>query len=73
LIPAPRAAAKEVLGRALPHGYIIALLEDETATAWLSRLRDAPHDLDNLQILNLFTSLVVSRLLTMLKTREPPG
>ena len=39
-------AAKEVLGRALPHGYIIALLEDEnTPTAWLSRLRDAPHRL----------------------------
>ncbi len=37
------AAAKEVLGRALPHGYIIALLEDDnSATAWLSRLRDAP-------------------------------
>ena len=37
-------AAKEVLGRALPHGYIIALLEDEnTPTAWLSRLRDVPH------------------------------
>lgn len=36
------AAAKEVLGRALPHGYIIALLEDDnSATAWLSRLRDA--------------------------------
>lgn len=40
------AAAKEVLGRALPHGYIIALLEDDnSATAWLSRLRDAPHRL----------------------------
>jgi membrane protein DedA with SNARE-associated domain len=39
-------AAKEVLGRALPHGYIIALLEEEnTPTAWLSRLRDAPHRL----------------------------
>jgi hypothetical protein len=38
-------AAKEVLGRALPHGYIIALLEEEnTPTAWL-RLRDAPHRL----------------------------
>ena len=37
-------AAKEVLGRALPHGYIIALLEeDNTPTAWLSRLRDTPH------------------------------
>ena len=36
------AAAKEVLGRALPHGYIIALLEDDNSpTAWLSRLRDA--------------------------------
>ena len=31
------AAAKEVLGRALPHGYIIALLEDDNSpTAWLS-------------------------------------
>ena len=40
------AAAKEVHGRALPHGYIIALLEDDnSATAWLSRLRDAPHRL----------------------------
>ncbi|HHT0058759.1 TPA: EnvZ/OmpR regulon moderator MzrA [Raoultella planticola] len=39
-------AAKEVLGRALPHGYIIALLEEEnTPTAWLSRLRDTPHRL----------------------------
>ena len=37
------AAAKEVLGRALPHGYIIALVDEEnSATAWLSRLRDAP-------------------------------
>lgn len=40
------AAAKEVLGRALPHGYIIALLEDDNSpTARLSRLRDAPHRL----------------------------
>lgn len=38
------AAAKEVLGRALPHGYIIALLEDDDSpTAWISRLRDTPH------------------------------
>ena len=30
-------------GRALPHGYIIALVDEEnSATAWLSRLRDAP-------------------------------
>lgn len=43
---AQSAAAKEVLGRALPHGYIIALLEDDNSlTAWLSRLRDAPHRL----------------------------
>ena len=38
------AAAKEVLGRALPHGYIIALVEDDDSpTAWISRLRDTPH------------------------------
>lgn len=38
------AAAKEVLGRVLPHGYIIALVDEENSpTVWLSRLRDAPH------------------------------
>jgi hypothetical protein len=41
------AAAKEVLDRTLPHGYIIALQDDEETLApqWLSRLRDSPHRL----------------------------
>ncbi|ADO46877.1 EnvZ/OmpR regulon moderator MzrA [[Enterobacter] lignolyticus] len=40
------AAAKEVLDRSLPHGYVIALQEDDAiAPQWLSRLRDAPHRL----------------------------
>lgn len=35
------AAAKEVLDRSLPHGYIIAQQdEDEQAIMWLTRLRD---------------------------------
>ncbi|MGU3414709.1 EnvZ/OmpR regulon moderator MzrA [Enterobacteriaceae bacterium C34A] len=39
------AAAKAVLDRTLPHGYIIAQQEDDDSLApqWLSRLRDAPH------------------------------
>ncbi|MFK3660520.1 EnvZ/OmpR regulon moderator MzrA [Scandinavium sp. NPDC088450] len=39
------AAAKEVLDRTLPHGYIIAQQdEDQDLTPqWLSRLRDTPH------------------------------
>ena len=39
------AAAKEVLDRTLPHGYIIAQLDDEDSLApqWLTRLRDTPH------------------------------
>ncbi|TLV10601.1 EnvZ/OmpR regulon moderator MzrA [Klebsiella indica] len=38
------AAAKEVLGRALPHGYVIALQEDDNSPiAWIARLRDTPH------------------------------
>jgi hypothetical protein len=41
-------AAKEVLGRALPHGYIIALLEEEnTPTAWLSVCAMRHTDWDN--------------------------
>lgn len=39
-----RAAAKEVLDRSLPHGYIIALEEEDSLTPdWLSRLRDSSH------------------------------
>ncbi|WP_333853315.1 EnvZ/OmpR regulon moderator MzrA [Leclercia sp.] len=35
------AAAKKVLDRSLPHGYIIAQQdEDNQASAWLTRLRD---------------------------------
>jgi len=35
------AAAKKVLDRSLPHGYIIAQQdEDSQASAWLTRLRD---------------------------------
>ncbi|URN98745.1 EnvZ/OmpR regulon moderator MzrA [Leclercia adecarboxylata] len=35
------AAAKKVLDRSLPHGYIIAQQDDENKTAvWLTRLRD---------------------------------
>ena len=38
---AQSAAAKEVLDRSLPHGYIIAQQdEDDQATMWLTRLRD---------------------------------
>lgn len=39
------AAAKEVLDRTLPHGYIIAQQDDDGSLApqWLSRLRDTPH------------------------------
>ena len=38
------AAAKEVLDRSLPSGYIIALQDDDNqATLWLSRLRDTSH------------------------------
>jgi hypothetical protein len=39
------AAAKEVLDRTLPQGYIIALQDEDESLApqWLSRLRDAPH------------------------------
>lgn len=41
---AQSAAAKEVLDRTLPHGYIIALQDDENLTsAWLMRLRDSTH------------------------------
>ncbi|MGL4725412.1 MAG: EnvZ/OmpR regulon moderator MzrA [Scandinavium sp.] len=38
------AAAKEVLDRTLPHGYIIAQQDEDQdlAPQWLSRLRDAP-------------------------------
>ncbi|MFO3905692.1 EnvZ/OmpR regulon moderator MzrA [Enterobacter hormaechei] len=35
------AAAKKVLDRSLPHGYIIAQQDDDNqASAWLTRLRD---------------------------------
>ena len=41
---AQSAAAKEVLDRTLPHGYIVAVQDDESQTsAWLSRLRDTTH------------------------------
>lgn len=41
---AQSAAAKEVLDRTLPSGYIIAQQdEDDQATIWLSRLRDTSH------------------------------
>ncbi|MBL5884930.1 EnvZ/OmpR regulon moderator MzrA [Lelliottia aquatilis] len=37
-------AAKEVLDRSLPQGYIVALQDDESQTAlWLTRLRDTSH------------------------------
>ncbi|POP44158.1 EnvZ/OmpR regulon moderator [Superficieibacter electus] len=43
---AQSAAAKEVLDRSLPHGYIIAQQdEDDPATLWLTRLRDTPRRL----------------------------
>lgn len=44
---AQSAAAKVVLDRTLPHGYIIALQDDEESqtSAWLTRLRDTPHRL----------------------------
>nr|WP_318384294.1 EnvZ/OmpR regulon moderator MzrA [uncultured Enterobacter sp.] len=44
---AQSAAAKVVLDRTLPHGYIIALQEEEQSqpSAWLSRLRETPHRL----------------------------
>lgn len=38
------AAAKAVLDRTLPQGYIIALQDDDSqASAWLTRLRDSTH------------------------------
>ncbi|WP_312953074.1 EnvZ/OmpR regulon moderator MzrA [Superficieibacter sp.] len=38
---AQSAAAKEVLDRSLPHGYIIAQQDDDSqASLWLTRLRD---------------------------------
>lgn len=41
---AQSAAAKEVLDRSLPSGYIIAQQDDDSqATIWLSRLRDTSH------------------------------
>ena len=41
------AAAKAVLDRTLPHGYIIAQMDDDDSLApqWLTRLRDTPHRL----------------------------
>lgn len=41
------AAAKKVLDRTLPQGYIIAQQDDDQdlTPQWLSRLRDAPHRL----------------------------
>ena len=43
---AQSAAAKVVLDRTLPQGYIIALQDDDDQTAaWLTRLRDTPHRL----------------------------
>ena len=41
---AQSAAAKAVLDRTLPHGYIIAQQNgDSQAVQWLTRLRDNPH------------------------------
>lgn len=41
---AQSAAAKEVLDRSLPSGYIIAQQDDDSQTTiWLSRLRDTSH------------------------------
>lgn len=41
---AQSAAAKVVLDRSLPRGYIVALQDDESQTAlWLTRLRDTSH------------------------------
>ena len=41
---AQSAAAKAVLDKTLPHGYIIAQQDDNNqAVQWLSRLRDTPH------------------------------
>ncbi|MEI9482630.1 EnvZ/OmpR regulon moderator MzrA [Enterobacter cancerogenus] len=41
---AQSAAAKAVLDRTLPHGYIIAQQDDDSQPAtWLSRLRDTSH------------------------------
>lgn len=40
------AAAKAVLDRSLPQGYIIALQDDDSLTlGWLSRLRNSTHRL----------------------------
>ena len=37
-------AAKVVLDRTLPHGFVIAQQDDDNqAVQWLSRLRDTPH------------------------------
>ncbi|MDX7421610.1 EnvZ/OmpR regulon moderator, partial [Klebsiella pneumoniae] len=41
---AQSAAAKAVLDRTLPHGYIIAQQEDDNPpAAWLSLIRDTSH------------------------------
>ncbi|WP_312690923.1 EnvZ/OmpR regulon moderator MzrA [Kosakonia sp.] len=42
---AQSAAAKAVLDRTLPHGYIIAAQDDESSqtSAWLNRLRSSTH------------------------------
>ena len=41
---AQSAAAKVVLDRTLPHGFVIAQQDDDNqAVQWLSRLRDTPH------------------------------
>lgn len=43
---AQSAAAKAILDKTLPHGYIIAQQDsDNPAVQWLSRLRDTPHRL----------------------------
>ncbi|WP_054178213.1 EnvZ/OmpR regulon moderator MzrA [Trabulsiella odontotermitis] len=43
---AQSSAAKEVLDRSLPQGYIVAQLDDDTpASLWISRLRDNAHRL----------------------------
>ncbi|VYT63879.1 EnvZ/OmpR regulon moderator MzrA [Metakosakonia massiliensis] len=43
---AQSAAAKAVLDKSLPHGYIIALQDDDSQTAaWLNRLRGTTHRL----------------------------
>ena len=56
------AAAKAVLDRTLPHGYIIAQQDNNSqAMQWLTRLRDNSHRFGSLPVIrNISLTLVIS-------------